>query len=167
MSTRTAPAVIRSHWYQLVDGLQASPRDFYGTLERAVRERSVPDASFARIEYPEGGPFSPRREYLRVQRREHTFDICGAPFGRGFFFSWWLGELPSGCVTVIGGVPVLGAFVERFVRPSTYYRTDTALMFQEAIHGAVLEVVDGMTQAKGIRPLTELERKPVRGPIGG
>lgn len=56
---------------------------------------------------------------------------------------------------------MLGAIVERFVRPQTYYRIDTALMFQESIRRAVLEVVDGLTEAKGLRALTELERKPI------
>jgi hypothetical protein len=34
-------------------------------------------------------------------------------------------------------------------------------MFQEAVHNAVLEVVDGMTASKGIRALTESQRKPI------
>jgi hypothetical protein len=38
---------------------------------------------------------------------------------------------------------------------------DTALMFQESVHNAVLEVVDCITAAKGIRALTEAERKPI------
>ena len=44
------------------------------------------------VEWPEGGLLSAKRLYLRVIRKEHVFDICGAPFGNGFFFSWWLGE---------------------------------------------------------------------------
>jgi hypothetical protein len=34
-------------------------------------------------------------------------------------------------------------------------------MFQESVHNAVLEVIDGMTAAKGLRLLAGDERKPV------
>lgn len=156
-----AELAVFSHWYHMIDGLEASPKEFYASVEGAVKEREVPDLSLSRVAHPEGGPFSPKREYLRIIRREHTFDICGAPFGRSFFFSWWLGEAPSGCLALLGGIPFLGSIVERFVRPATYYRIDTALMFQSAVHGAVLEVVDQMTTAKGLRGLSELERKPI------
>lgn len=43
----------------------------------------------------------------------------------------------------------------------TSFRHDTALMFQESVRAAVLEVVDGITKAKGLRALSELERKPI------
>ena len=32
---------------------------------------------------------SAKREYLRMQRGKYAFDICAAPFGNGFFVSWW------------------------------------------------------------------------------
>ena len=50
---------------------------------------------------------------------------------------------------------------QRFFTPATYYRIDTALMFQTAVHAEVLAVIDGMTKAKGIRALSEDERKPI------
>jgi hypothetical protein len=34
-------------------------------------------------------------------------------------------------------------------------------MFEKAVHNAVLEVVDRMTASKGIRALSESERKPI------
>lgn len=114
----------------------------------AIERRAIPDAAQSRVDWREGGVLSAKREYLRVRRKQYTFDICGAPFGTGFFVSWWLTE-PLGC---------LGGYIRR---RETYYRIDTALMFQEAVHAAVLEVIDGMTSAKGIRGLSELDRKPI------
>ena len=35
------------------------------------------------------------------------------------------------------------------------------LMFQKAVHNAVLEVIDEMTTANGLRALGESERKPI------
>ncbi len=158
--SKRSPTLIISHWHQPIDGLQASPKEFYSSVEEAIRRRNLPDTKFFRINFPEAGPLSPRREYLRVMRRDHVFDICGAPFGPGFFVSSWLGELPSGCLALLLAIPFVNILVAWFVR-ETYYKVDTALMFQAAVHAAVLEVLDGMTQAKGIRSLSELERKPV------
>jgi hypothetical protein len=58
-------------------------------------------------------------------------------------------------------VPILGGIYERLFHPVTYYKKDTALMFQESIRLAVNEVLDGITTAKGIKALTEEEKKPI------
>jgi hypothetical protein len=52
-------------------------------VETALEERQVPDLKYARVEWPEGGMLSDRREYLRITRER--LDVCGAPFGTGFF----------------------------------------------------------------------------------
>jgi hypothetical protein len=38
---------------------------------------------------------------------------------------------------------------------------DTAIMFQSMVHSAVLDVIDPLFTAKGVRALSELERKPI------
>ena len=58
-------------------------------------------------------------------------------------------------------IPMIGWLYKRFFKPDTYYAIDTETMFQTATHSAVVEVVDGLTNAKGLRALTELERKPI------
>jgi len=154
-------AVVFSHWFHLLEGLQESPKTFYASLEEAINKRELPDVSLSRIDYREGGIFSPEREYLRVKRKEYIFDICAAPFGRGFFVSWWLGEKPGLIRELILMIPILGPLLVGAFKPATYYQHDTTLMFQESVHAAVLETVDGLTQAKGIRVLSESERKPI------
>ncbi len=57
--------------------------------------------------------------------------------------------------------PVIGPIYESLFRPDTYYRRDTAEMFRQAVHNAVLAAIDEMTNQKGIRPLSDEERKPV------
>ena len=81
---------IISHWHQLIDDFDTSSLDFYAAVEEAVKEREVPDATFSRVEFSEGGVASAKREYLRIRRRKISFDLCAAPYGRGFFFSSWL-----------------------------------------------------------------------------
>jgi hypothetical protein len=144
-----------------VEELRASPLAFYEAVEEALQGKQLPGVRIERVAWQEGGVFSPRREYLRVRRRELVIDICGAPYGSGFFVSWWLGERPRGLWRLLAHVPALELLARLWFRPQTHYAIDTALMFQEAVHSAVLEVVDGLTNARGLRRLAEPERRPV------
>jgi hypothetical protein len=154
-------SLILSHWYHLIEGLQDSTQRFYTTLEQAIGARQIEKLDLSRIDYREGGILSDKREYFRVRRKDHIFDICAAPFGNSFFVSWWLGESLGPLWTLILKIPILGVLLLKLIRPETYYRFDTALMFQQSVHSAVLEVIDQTTNAKGIRSLTESERKPI------
>lgn len=207
--------LVISHWYKLMENFQASPKEFYASVEEALKRRQVPDIVLSRIDWKEGGVLSAKREYLRVKRKKLTFDICGAPFGNGFFFSWWLAEVPpsSGLLwailllAVVAGIvnyllktfgmlqgllltaavvplllylvgkavrqgllgsedaviaiPVIGSLYVWIFKPVTYFKIDTTTMFQETVRLSVLEVIDGMTTGKGIRGLSELDRKPI------
>ncbi|MEK7795672.1 MAG: hypothetical protein AAB353_14135 [Candidatus Hydrogenedentota bacterium] len=150
-----------SHWYHLFEGTNQSTQEFYARLEQALKERAIPDATFGHIEIKEGGLLSAKRLYLRIWRKKHVFDICGATFGKGFFVSWWLSELPSGCLAFLSSIPVVNVLTWWLAKPVTYYKIDTALMFQQYVHSAVLEVLDAVTTAKGVRALSESERKPI------
>ena len=60
------------------------------------------------------------------------------------------------------GVVVVGILRPLYFPPRlTYYRVDTAEMFYNLIHGAVLEVIDGLRSEQGLRLLSESDRKPV------
>ena len=150
-----------AHWYHLVEGLQESSQQFYASLEQSVLKRQIKGVKNSRIEYREGGIFSGKREYLRVRWKEYIFDICAAPFGNGFFVSWWLGETPGALKALLFAIPFLGPLLARTFKPMTYYQLDSTLMFQESIHLAVLEVVDQIMKVGGLRSLSESERKPV------
>lgn len=207
-----------SHWYQLIENFETSSLAFYAAVEEGIKTRGVPGYISSRTEFREAGLMTARREYLRIVRGKHTFDICAAPFGSGFFFSWWLVEqtssfgvlyllafLAASCLlfafllAVVGNIagiamglifsclgvpgiwwlvgnvardnpafvdiilvtPILGGLYQRIFDPPTYYVMDTALMFQQAVHNAVIEVVDQVTTARGLRALSEFQRKPV------
>jgi len=212
-----SPDDSRGHWSRLCQGFQVAPSDFYAQVEAAVDKRSLPGVVVERIEYSQGGALSDKRLYLRVRRRRVVFDVCGAPFGDGFFFSWWLAELPPAqpafvtifvvlayfgligwLVRYVGALegpamvlvllplvlflvsrmgnedaddlmmslPLIGPVYRKLFNPLTYYRYDTADMFRQAVEKVVQEVIRQMTAAKGIRALTELERKPVMREFG-
>ena len=44
--------------------------------------------------------------------------------------------------------------------PETFYKEDTRTMYREMVHAAVLEVVDGTLEGKGLRALAPEYRKP-------
>jgi len=220
------PDIIISHWYRLINDLQISSQQFYSRLHQVLCERKVPMLEGGRIEFHEGGPLSPKRQYLRLKRERVTFDICAAPFGTGGFVSWRLGErylrlnflglfvlivaflailnsiqdyritlfrlsldLHQTLITVgiVAGIivfllwlmrsavglglanldalllhtPVIAGFYERFLRPMTYYRIDLALMYEAAIHQAVLQVLDELTEAQKLPRLPDSDRKPI------
>jgi hypothetical protein len=221
----TSASNVVSHWYHLIENFNTSTMDFYVSVERALDARRVPDVGTSRINWREGGLLSAKREYLRIGRKRYAFDICGAPFGTGFFVSWWLTEQTPSLLVVlfvlfvlmlagfglflffgylliqlsnlflgsllliflslftvavgffilgaaisndnvgwtdpILDIPYFGALMRIIFNPVTYYRIDTMLMFQQTVHSAVLQAVDEMTAAYGIRGLSEDERKPV------
>ena len=156
-----APAtMIISHWNTLIEGLTVSPKEFFTSVEQTLETKLIPSIKRSRVDWREGGIMSAKREYLRVVRKKLAFDICGAPFGNGFFISWWLGEMPSFFWQLIMMIPFLGPLLEKWFRPTTYYNVDTASMYQSLVHSAVLEVVDSLTQVNGLKALSETERKP-------
>lgn len=146
-----------SHWHKHIEGLKLSTQEFYSGVEFAVQSRDLPDAKFSRVEYKEGGLFSGRREYLRIKRGELYFDVCAAPFANGMFFSSRLFAEGS----FLEGLGAFGSFMKVLFKPDTFYKTDTALMYQSLVHHALLEVVDSFTSGANLPPLPESERKPV------
>ena len=94
LARRAKPTEIISHWPKLMENFQFSSQEFYAKLEAALAQRKIPDLRVERVDWKEGGPLSARREYLRVRRERLVFDVCGAPFGTGFFVSLWYGEKP-------------------------------------------------------------------------
>lgn len=158
---KRAKVVSFSHWHHSFEGAQISAQEFYQAITDLVKAKSLPNIHVSRVDHHETGFYSAKRTYLRVQRFELLFDICAAPFGPGFFTSWWLGEKPTGFQIFVSMIPFMGGWLTKHLMPDTYYRKDTAIMFQESVHNAVLEALDQQTSAKGIRALSESERKPI------
>lgn len=101
-----------SHWHHSVDGLSTLTLEYYTAVEKALREKDVVGLQIERVTANESGILSAKREYLRVRYGRLMFDICGAPFGKDFFFSWWLVKRTPGFAALWGcaalvGVPLL------------------------------------------------------------
>ena len=207
---------VLSHWHKVYENFATSSLDFYAMVEQEIGRWKIPDVRFSRVEWKESGVLSSNRIYLRVTRGPLNFDICAAPYGTGYFFSWWVAATskrllawvyfvmalfvvtfvpafmwtftasPTGGALGMAGVwvilllfallaragwlvnedaviamPLFGRLYTALLRPITYFEIDTAHMFQEAVGAAVLEVIETVTTARGIRELTELERRPI------
>ena len=79
-----------AHWSKLIENFNTPSDDFYNAVDEALDRREIPDVRTQRVEWHEGGVLSPNRQYFRIEGSGFSFDICAAPFGNGFFFSWWL-----------------------------------------------------------------------------
>jgi hypothetical protein len=113
-------ANVISHWHHPIENFQTSTMEFYAAVAAALQPRQIPDYSVSRIDWREGGVLTARREYLRIKRGKLAFDLCAAPFGTGFFFSWWLAELPPthallwAILILIAGLGIFGVCVSQF-----------------------------------------------------
>jgi hypothetical protein len=109
---------IVSHWHKHYEDFQTSALEFYTAVEASLARREIPGLKIGRIAWREGGGFSAKRVYLRASRERLCFDLCAAPFGTGYFFSWWQGErAPSRWLALLLFLPIGLAFLlaPRFV----------------------------------------------------
>ncbi len=103
-----------------------------------------------------------------------TGSLLGQQTGAGCFFLIVLLSFPAGVFGLgwsiregyifdeeqVLALPVIGWLYERLFSPQTYYRFDTALMFQESVRRAVNEVIDSLLTDQGLRALSEEQKKP-------
>lgn len=104
------PGEVVSHWHHSVESFNTSTLEFFVGIEGTLHEKLAP-VKTERVVFRESGVLSDRREYLRVSHARYSFDIGAAPFGKDFFFSWWLvrrlpdASLMIGCLGIIA-VPI-------------------------------------------------------------
>jgi hypothetical protein len=145
----------QSPWQQRFDTLKFSSDEFYASCEEAIKKYEIPDVTFSRVTYFEDGTMRTKREYLHLVHGEHIYDFCAAPYGTGFFVSYWYATKPSLTRKFMRMFPRLAQFAES----KTYYQLDTEAMFKGFVHDGMLAAIDAMTSSKGVRALTEFERR--------
>jgi hypothetical protein len=117
-----------------------------------LKTHAFPFVYSERIWRSEGGTFSHNREYLKITRGQYDFIVCAAPFGKGYFVSWWLKQRP-GIEVLLKLLPLIGGWLYRCELRQTYYQIDTEIMFKESIKGLVDTAVNQLGQDKGFREL--------------
>jgi hypothetical protein len=154
-------ALETEHWFQGFEHLHLSAQEFYAFLEGYVRDMQLPDVRVRRVTHSEGGLLSANREYLRFSRREYVFDICAAPFGHGFFISYWQVDTSTIIRKLVRAIPKVGAVLEFALFNKTYYQIDAEHMFKQFIDETLKQAVEHVGRNKGERGFKELERNPV------
>ena len=150
-----------SNWSHLIDGMSFSTEEFYQRLKAELLSHGIKGVSTSIIHHKEGSVFSSSRRYLRVEWKEYRYDMCAAPFGKGFFVSWWLLYKNSILKILLGRIPFVGGWIERKWFPLTFWKVDSASMFMTYCHQSVQKVIADITKEKGVRSLTEQEQKPI------
>lgn len=151
---------IQSRWHHPFDSIQFTTQEFYALVIAELNKREIKGIGLSRKDFSEGGIFSSNREYLRIERDDRMFLVCAAPFGNGFFVSWWNGETMDFIKDLIPRIPGIGIPLARAFFSKSYYQMDTDSMFADTVKQAVNDAIDKLTDSKGVRPLTELERMP-------
>jgi len=108
----TTRAVEVAHWSHPMDHFQTSSKDFYDKVQKTLEDQRIPRVFFSKALWKEAGLLSPERLYLRVSWNRYVGDICAAPFGRAFFFSFWVFVLPpvlslfhiAGMISLFAGI---------------------------------------------------------------
>ena len=151
---------IITRWGGNIAEFNYSTQEFYSKVQETLNQAKIPELDFSRITFSRGGVLSANQEYLRIKRNEIVFYVCAAPFGTGFFISWWLVERPGALKTVLRRFK----FIKDLIDAQTYYEVDTETMYKTCVQNAVRKVVDEITSGKGVRGLSESEWRPIDNP---
>jgi hypothetical protein len=107
------PGEVISHWHYFVENFNTSTLDFYNALDKSLISKQS-SVRAIRVDYGESGILSAKREYLRATYGRYSLDIAAFPFGRDFFFSWWLTKRRPDSVMLVA-LGALFALVLAFV----------------------------------------------------
>jgi hypothetical protein len=88
MKTAKIGNEVIEHWYSLIASENFSSKEIYASIEGEIVAQKVPGLEISHIDLSEGGLLSEKREYLRMKRERLIFDVCAAPVGVNYFFSY-------------------------------------------------------------------------------
>lgn len=152
------PSEAIASWNHMVDEFHFSTEEFYKLLEEKIKQRELPDVKTKTRNISQGGLLSKKRLYFEVTRKDYIFHVCAAPFGKSYFFSWYLRVKMSRWQELIVRIPYIGASIVKNMQYQSYYQLDTANMFKSAVHHCITDAIDDVLDPKGSK-LSELERR--------
>ena len=156
--------VVLDHWYAAVDGFQFATAEFYERIEAELKARKVPGLDMSRVEFSEGGLLSDKRQYLRLRRERLVFDICAAPFGTSYFFSFRFVLLPLGIKPWELLILLIGLWITFSVATNIAGLLSSFLIFLLLIVGGIWFLRNAV--ALGLKDIdATLLKTPIIGPI--
>ncbi len=116
------------NWSHLFPDMQHDPNSFYDLVDKILHEKQVPEFYSRKITISEGSLLSHNRLYLEVSRGDYIFHICAAPWGTGFFFSWWVRQKMSDIDQLLILIPFVGSRIVKMRQYQSYFKLDTDSM---------------------------------------
>lgn len=110
-----ASVEVISHWHHSFEDFNTSALEFYRAVEETLKQKEAPSMTASRIDWAESGFLSAKREYLRISHGRFSFDLCAAPFGKDFFFSWWLVKRGPDAAMLFGCLGIIALPIVLFV----------------------------------------------------
>lgn len=152
---------IESHWSTIFNNFKYSPSSFYALLKKKLEEKNINGLIVSTTTLKEKSIFSSNRLYLKIVKDNLEYYICCSPFSGCTFFSSWLLLNKSRSEIIISQIPFIGNYLAKKLFPKTFYTHDTTEIIMGFIHESMMSVIDDITKEKGIRKLTDIERKPI------
>lgn len=157
---RKLPPLTSSNWNTYLEGLSGFTSDqYYIKVQEKLESNNVEGISYTRVMLSKRGILSSKREYLRISFESVTHDISLYPFALGSYASSWSYQTLTGGELLIASLPYIGLWLHRKFYPETYYIADSRAMFQLLVHQTQLEIIDELTNQKGLRKLSEQQRQ--------
>ncbi len=152
---------IMSNWNGWLAHGSVSQEEFYDRVINEVDDHQFSGVKFSTQFLHRGSIFSEKIKYLKVKWKLQEYYVCAAPCGNGFYMSYWLIEGKRNIlVRLILAIPFIGAIILAPFGGNSLNYQDTAMMFNSLFTTSFMKVVDEMTNEKGVRSFSELERKP-------
>jgi hypothetical protein len=169
------------HWHDFAEDFHMDPLEFYELVHDELKRREVPGLHTFCVTHGEGGVGTAHRLYLRLDRNWGHFDICAAPFGTGFFFSYryivptplgFFAKVLLGTLTIaavgygtmfLRVLPLMTIFVMTPIAmvvwvigvlswsKDTYYRQDTSMMYLSTVPHVIKSLSETVMLRKGAR----------------
>lgn len=142
-------------WNKFSSDFFCTSEEFYSKVEQLLRDQEIPDLKMKRVDISEStGMFSDKREYLRITRKDLTYDVGLAPFGKCIFISCWFGENIGTGVSLLDTIPIIGKVSQILhdrKKAQTYFQADSQAIFKSAVTHAINEAIDYFQAFKGQR----------------
>ncbi|MCB0699308.1 MAG: hypothetical protein H6551_02980 [Chitinophagales bacterium] len=155
-------SIVKSRWMYMFDGLKFSTEDFYTSVQELIQSKEMSRVAIEKVKFDQTNIYASDQLYLRIAREESMFLICAAPFGTGFFVSWWFGEPIDWAKEIVLILPIIGYLLRKTIYTKTFYRIDVDDMFSEMVKHCVKEAIENMIEGKGIRKPLEREYQETR-----
>lgn len=147
-------------WRFYIAGLSYSSQTFYTQLEEKLKLYEIDGIRTGRKDIALGNLMLDKRIYMTITWREYRYDICAAPLGSSFFFSYWLVHNPTGILQYVARIPRIGPWLVRVTKPVTYYTKDTDAIVHDIVHQCIVNTINEIGKEQELEVPPELNKRP-------